>query len=333
MLSSFHLFESLPVELQAEIWSFAVRPTKPGVQIFSLSSDPRDQPDGDSTQEPSWGATYFLSAPKWAFGPISCTVNTLDEILASWTKNNSSTYLVDSGLWNACRHSHRVMRNVIKSIEPMVVQTKVERGSRKGKACTSGTVPSQKRTIIVSPSKDLFILQFDNPDMLSWCLLEDIVPFNVVPSLVQIRHVGWQYHPIWSSSLRDSPWIASLNTLCSYIVYGMKFGGLETLWLINYRIRRKHWVPSKSEATRKEPKVFEIDDFRFTEVFLDDNLLLPEQLRWDEVVPADDPYGANDFLAFVTWLRLLVSHILMSTSTLQASRRSMSIKVLACESL
>ncbi|GKU09254.1 unnamed protein product [Fusarium langsethiae] len=333
MLNSFHLFGSLPVELQTEIWSFAVRPTKPGVQVFSLSSDSRGQPHGENTQEAPWAATYCLTAPKWTFGPISSTVNTFDETLASWTKNNPSTYVVDSGLWNACRHSHRVMRDIIESTKPMVVQTKVERGNRQGKVGALGSLPSQKRTIIVSPSQDLFILQFDNPDMLSWSLLEDIVPFDTVPSLVHIRNVGWQYHPIWASSLQDSPWIGSLDSLCSYIVYGVRFGGLETLWLINYRIKRKHWVSSKSEVKGRDPKTFETDNFRFTEVLLDENVLSPEQLWWDEVVAEDDPYTVIDFLAFVTRLRLLVSHILISTSTLEATRRTMSIKILACENL
>ncbi|KAG8664203.1 uncharacterized protein FPOAC1_013910 [Fusarium poae] len=196
------------------------------------------------------------------------------------------------------------MRDIIEPTEPMVVQTKVECGSREAKIGASGILPSQKRTIIVSPSLDLFILQFDNPDMLSWSLSEDIVPFDTIPSPMQIRHVGWQYHPIWASSLQDSPWIGSLDSLCSYIVYGVRLGGLETLWLINYRIKRKHWVSSKSEVKGPEPKVFETDNFRLIEVLLDENVLSPEQLRWDEVVAEGDPYTVSDFLAFVTKLRL-----------------------------
>ncbi|KAG8664962.1 uncharacterized protein FPOAC1_012939 [Fusarium poae] len=170
------------------------------------------------------------------------------------------------------------MRDIIEPTEPMVVQTKVECGSREAKIGASGILPSQKRTIIVSPSLDLFILQFDNPDMLSWSLSEDIVPFDTIPSPMQIRHVGWQYHPIWASSLQDSPWIGSLDS-CAHILY-------------------------TAEVKGPEPKVFETDNFRLIEVLLDENVLSPEQLRWDEVVAEGDPYTVSDFLAFVTKLRL-----------------------------
>ncbi|CAG2003877.1 unnamed protein product [Fusarium graminearum] len=331
MLNSFHLFTSLPVELQAEIWSLAVRSTTPGVQVFSLSSDAMGQQQGDNTQSYPWAATYRLTAPKWSFGPISTTVNKSQATLASWTKGNPSTYLVDSGLWNACRHSHRVMRDLIEATGPMVVQTKVERCSREVNRGACANLPSQKRTIIVSPHNDLFILQLDNPEMFNWSLFEDVVPLDAAPGLVHIRHVGWQYHPIWASSLHDSAWLASLSSLCAYIVYGMRFGGLETLWLINYRIKRKHWVSSKNEVKGPEPKVFETDSFRLTEVVLHEDVLSPEQLPWDEGVTDDNFHTISGFLAFVTRLRLLVSHFLEHTSTREAPSQTMSIKILAFE--
>ncbi|KAL3587346.1 hypothetical protein FPOAC2_13241 [Fusarium poae] len=333
MLNSFHLFTSLPVELQAEIWSRAVRSTKPGVQVFSLSSDAMCQQHGENTQNYPWAATYRLMAPKWSFGPISATVNNSHSTLASWTKSNPSTYLVDSGLWNACRHSNRVMRDIIEATGPMVVQTKVERCSREVNLGASANLPSQKRTIIVSPHQDLFILQLDNPEMLNWSLFEDVVPLDASPGLAQIRHVGWQYHPIWASSLHDSPWITSLDSLCAYIVYRMRLGGLETLWLINYRIKRKHWVSSRSEVKGPKPKVFETDNFRLTEVVLHEDVLSPEQLSWDEDIANDNLHTISDFLAFVTRLRLLVSHVLEHTSTLETTSQTMSIKILALENV
>ncbi|KAF5256805.1 hypothetical protein FOXYS1_12701 [Fusarium oxysporum] len=169
--------------------------------------------------------------------------------------------------------------------------------------------------------------------MFSRFLFEDVIPNNTAQGLLQIPHVGWQYHPSWASSLHESSRIRSLDSLCCYIVYGARFGGLETLWLINYRIKRKHWVSSKEEFDGPKPKVFETDEFRLIEVEIDDNIRSPEQLPWDEVVERGDFYTLDDFLAFVRLLRQLVTHTLLSTPALQTAKHVMSIKVLAYEDL
>ncbi|KAH7142476.1 hypothetical protein DER46DRAFT_640347 [Fusarium sp. MPI-SDFR-AT-0072] len=277
----------------------AVRPAKAGVQIFSLSSDHRSQPHEDDDPEAPWVGSYYLTAPRWAFGPKSSRVNGFDEITASWTKNNLSTYLIDSGLWGACRQSHCVMRDILGPTKPIAIRTKVRYG----------------------------------PDMFSRFLFEDVIPNNTARGLLHIPHAGWQYHPSWASSLHESSRIRSLDSLCCYIVYGARFGGLETLWLINYRIKRKHWVSSKEEFDGPKPKVFETDEFRLIEVEIDDNIRSPEQLPWDEVVERGDFYTLDDFLAFVRLLRQLVTHTLLATPALQTAKHVMSIKVLAYEDL
>ncbi|KAJ4148671.1 hypothetical protein NW765_016381 [Fusarium oxysporum] len=331
MLDSFHCFRSLPAELQIEIWISAVRPAKAGVQIFSLSSGHRSRSHDDGAPEAPWVDSYYLTAPKWAFGPKSSRVNGFEEITASWTKNNPSTYLLDSGVWNACRQSNRVMRDVLGPTKPIAIRTKVRCGRSNVEIDAPESDSSQQRSIVVSPSQDLFILQLDDPDMFSRFLFEDLIPNNTAQGLLQIPHVGWQYHPSWASSLHESPRIRSLDSLCYYIVYGARFGGLETIWLINYRIKRKHWVSSKAEFDGPKPKVFKTDEFQLIEVEIDNDIRSSEQLSWDEVVERGDPYTLDDFLAFVRQLRQLVTHTLLSTPAPHTGRHAMSIKVLAYE--
>ncbi|KAF5721636.1 hypothetical protein FMUND_3519 [Fusarium mundagurra] len=333
MFDSFHCFINLPVELQTEIWSSAVRPAEAGVQIFSLSSGHRSQSHEDDAPESPWADTYYLTAPKWAFGPKSSRFRAFDETTASWTKNNPSTYLIDSGLWNACRQSHRAMRDILGPTKPIAIRMKVGCGRSKVEVDAPESDSSQQRSIIVSPSQDLFILQPDDPDMFSRFLFEDVIPNNTAPGLLQVAHVGWQYHPSWASSLHESPWIRSLDSLCCYIVYGARFGGLETLWLINYRIKRKDWASSKEQFDGPKPKVFETDKFRLMEVEIDDDIRSSEQLPWDEVAESGDLYTLDDFIAFVRQLRQLVTHTLLSTPALQTAKHAMSIKALACEDL
>ncbi|SPJ87899.1 uncharacterized protein FTOL_12368 [Fusarium torulosum] len=333
MLDSFQYFESLPTELQMEIWSFAVRPTSPGVQIFSLVSYHRSTPHEYRGLEAHQVATYHLEAPKWAFGS-GHNFNAFDGPTASWTKNNPSTYLVDSGLSRACRRSNHAIRHKLGSINPVVIPTRVRSVGLNIEASTLEKFALQQRSIIVSPSQDLFILQLDDPDMFNWSLVDDAIPNNMDPNQIHIRHVGWQYHPIWASSLHESPWIGSLDSLCCYMIYGARFRGLETLWLINYRIKRKHWVPKQKELDRAAPKVFETTKFRLVEVLADEEERLDEsstQLQWNEATNDETAYAFEDFLAFVYQLRRLVSHSLLSTLTLPTAKPKLSIKILAYE--
>ncbi|PNP74471.1 hypothetical protein FNYG_12190 [Fusarium nygamai] len=334
MLDSFHCFGNLPLELQTEIWSSAIRPTKAGVQILSLHSDQKNQSHKGGASEAPWSSNYYLAAPKWAFGPKSSRIAASGEATFSWTKNNPSTYLIDSGVWSACRQSHCIMKDILSSTKPKVIHIKVRCGSSNIEVDAPGGGSPQQTSIVVSPSQDLFILQLDSPDIFSWSFLEDAVPSNTAKGLLQIPHVGWQYHPSWAASLHVSTWIRSLDSLCCYIVYGIRFGGLETLWLINYRIKRKHWVSSKAESNGPKPKVFRTDDFQLIEVEVDDDTRSSEQLSWDEVVEGEcDSYTLEDFLAFVGQLRQLVTHTLLSMPALEAVQRHPSIKVLAFEDL
>ncbi|PNP51281.1 hypothetical protein FNYG_15904 [Fusarium nygamai] len=182
------------------------------------------------------------------------------------------------------------MRDTLGPTKPITIRMKVGCGRSDVEVDALASDSSQQRSIIVSPSQDLFVLQPDDPDMFNRFLFEDVIPDNTAQGLLQIPHVGWQYHPSWASSLHESSRIRSLDSLCYYIVYGARFGGLETLWLINYRIKRKHWVPSKEEFDGPKPKVFETDEFRLIEVEIDNNIRSSEQLPWDEVAESGDLY-------------------------------------------
>ncbi|KAI7764321.1 hypothetical protein LZL87_014171 [Fusarium oxysporum] len=334
MRHSFQYFGSLPAELQTEIWSAAVRPAKPGIQIFSLSSGCEDEsPEHDA--KVSWADTCHLTAPKWAFGPKPDFPIPSEQLkaMAAWATNNPSTYLIDWGLWDTCRQSRCTMTDKLGPYKPVTIQ--MRRDCRiLNKVTGSKDSLSHRSRIIVSPSQDLFILQLDDSDMFGWTLFDEIIPVGTAPVPLQIRNVGWEFQEIWATSLHESHWVRSLDSLCCYIVYGARFGGLETLWLINYRLKRKHWAPSRKELDKPEAKVFETDSFRLTEVLIDD--VVPgdrqlEQLPWGEVVEMDGSCTLGEFVAFVCQLRRLVTDTLEPTPTLEIGKGTASIKVLAYE--
>lgn len=96
MATSFHQFGDLPWELRDQIWNLAVRPACPGIQIFKLYN------------REDTGALEKMR------------IMVLDEdyadahhdhqlIIPGSDESNISTYLIDGGLWTACKESRRVM--------------------------------------------------------------------------------------------------------------------------------------------------------------------------------------------------------------------------------
>ncbi|KAK7570265.1 hypothetical protein V3481_019451 [Fusarium oxysporum f. sp. vasinfectum] len=276
--------------------------------------------------EASPATPSYLSAPKWAFGPTSHCPKNLKDTTASWTKNNPSTYLLDSGLWSACRLSRKIIGDKLDEAKFFVVRTRTNHHDLSDTELdTSRACASQHRNIVVSLSQDLFILQLDDSDVFILYFNDRGIPHETAGGSPRLQHVGWQYNPAWATSVRESSWTPSLDSLCCYIVYGAKSGGLETFWLINYRIKRKHWVPLKEELSEPEPQIFEADGFRLTEVPANENG------PWDEVVDDCDPHTLVDFIAFVNQLQELINYTLRSIP-IQVGKQKVSIKILACES-
>lgn len=78
------------------IWDFAVRPALPGAHFFTVFN-PDEEGErtalGDCLMNPGSGSTHALAAPQ-------CDKTALSR---SWTASNPSAYLIDSGLWTACK--------------------------------------------------------------------------------------------------------------------------------------------------------------------------------------------------------------------------------------
>jgi hypothetical protein len=199
-----------------------------------------------------------------------------------------------------------------------VIQTRTDLDASSGASLES-------RSIVVSPTEDLFVLQLDDRDMFAWYIRQSESPEIGYPISPRLRHVGWQYNPIWAFSLLEAPRNSSLESMCCYMVYGIKYEGLETLWLINYDIKRKHWVPSRAELSRPDPQTFETDQFRFTEVSADDDG------TWDEVQDDTRPSTRIGFLDFVAELQWLVDYTVETIRGITATQQKVNIKILACE--
>ncbi|KAF6828362.1 hypothetical protein CMUS01_08622 [Colletotrichum musicola] len=104
MATTFHGFHDLPAELRLQIWEGCIRPDGQDVHFFTIETcfDPSPEQSGISCElKPQHYSidgeeyeTEHVAAPLFGAGSQR-----------SWTENNPSTYLIDVGLWTACRES------------------------------------------------------------------------------------------------------------------------------------------------------------------------------------------------------------------------------------
>lgn len=122
MYETFHPFPRLPPELRLAIWKLAVRNdgSLPGAHFFGILITNQDK-DADSlvgqslrSKSREYSPSYGLIGPRWK------TTSTEDRFVgikkepASWTNNNPSTYMADSGLWLACRESWHFIKHAVQ---------------------------------------------------------------------------------------------------------------------------------------------------------------------------------------------------------------------------
>ncbi len=198
--SAFHHFSKLPAELQLRIWELAVRDDRPAVHFLTSSrrgeSGPQLEPNlrcaivgHGITEERAAAADHRCSAPKCPEAGGQ-----------SWTVNNRSGYMLDIGLWTACRDSRQA---VIRDVE---ARRKVEkyydgwifRGFRQQidlSPCSTGFFSlDQARVYFTMRAHDLICLQsIDNKVSSIGCGLWQ----RWYPQLFYTWHYGVEFDPSW----------------------------------------------------------------------------------------------------------------------------------------
>ncbi|KAK1757091.1 hypothetical protein QBC47DRAFT_378394 [Echria macrotheca] len=297
-LTAFHYFPLLPFELRELIWKFAVRPAVPGAHFFTVK---HDQSRGFSSEFQALHP-YRNGRQPWCLGAPRCLPKTaeftrdlLEATPPSWLHNNPSSYLIDSGLWSACRESRLVMEQAFRrpehhgenewGITKSVMDEEVDEGqdaswNHNGLfalpgvtsfAAKAGNVP---RFFSVIPNRDLFILQpFDLCEWLEWLCTGLTTTFDIIPPYSPDslplpreewncrRQIALEYDISWDSvdslNKSDSPAMDVIRYLVGEDEYKIR-----TFWFIDYRIN-----PNALSGRYDSPQqVFRASDRRYTEV-------------------------------------------------------------------
>ncbi|KPA38030.1 hypothetical protein FLAG1_09138 [Fusarium langsethiae] len=330
MQENFIFFNQLPLELRTKIWKFALQSASPGVHFFRLINHGQVQETGYGILLDNWPDKHSLMPPRWHVGPFAKASRNSG---GSHLDGNPSSYVITLSLGRTCRES----RFAVYSME----KERRKRSSVRLSA-TSTFVATGRNISYTFPSEP--IDGSESPHII--CAPEDLVVFQLhplrlnMPSLQKygsdagsdkwglgMRHIGWEYNADWFSNRETCPSTDILNFLCSCALRGARAGQLERVWIINYKIKRKQWVPSEKQANEPTMHVFDMDEYRMVVVNHKNwRHLSPEEITWDEVTDDEVP---NRFLLFVNFLQGLI--MLFIGHRQSPWQRRLQVGVLACE--
>lgn len=262
------------------IWNHAIRPDLPGVHIFGLHhATAAGDPDQLSKEQSasllpatkntptSMVAELRLSPPHGCQPYHADTTHTgaraADPICesVSWAPNNPSTYLIDGGLWAACRESYLAIEEEF-----------CRRANKSGQAWSCCYVDSAGRHVAVFPDQDLYILQpGDEITVADWaalCLRADLRRPSAGYSLKEHTPTGsriaLEYTPQGDSEAEGGSEPIIVETLSGLASQQLQLQPTPTdFWIINYGLRLKHYVPTRKEAEGRDLAIFYANDRRF----------------------------------------------------------------------
>ncbi|KAK0656668.1 hypothetical protein B0T16DRAFT_433563 [Cercophora newfieldiana] len=306
MATEFHFFPLLPFKLKEMIWKFAIRPTLPGAHVFSKHETTRDRCVSDNTLF-CWELEPRLAAPRCLPRGVGFDPAAQAAAPISWTLNNPSAYLIDSGLWTACKESLLVIEKEFQNLarrrevwSPEEVESfRKQRGRFPLPETATYKVSddSRHRYLTVFPDQDLFILQPNDITALNWKLVRE-----------SERHMALEYNPAWDKvwgydHAKDTVVRGAVRDFIDDLAFSTgKAGTRFFLWFIDYRIKRNPRYQMLDEERTEWPRDDPLRTFNAKDRFVE---VKPWQLgdcaehnrMWD-VSLEDNSYGVDVWIPY-----------------------------------
>ncbi|KAH6892388.1 hypothetical protein B0T10DRAFT_458102 [Thelonectria olida] len=275
MAATFDRFSDLPGELRDQIWSFAIRTARPGVHIFRLYNSHKDDHAGahDVVSLACCFDGHHLAAPSWD--------RYFDNIDTTCSDRNLSTYLIDGGLWTACKESRLMMEKHFQSSE-WNYRRKHQQKDLERKGCRQllqmpatgyfscdGDTPHY---FTVLPHQDLFVLQPESLDNIDWDRINFDIPIgSTVRGFEGIRHLAIEYNPEWGIQMsKAEPHQADLPIVQTLIQAAFNVDHAWKIWFIDHNLKRKKDAAVFEEiASCYDTNAFYASDRKFLEVKCD----------------------------------------------------------------
>ncbi|RMJ17079.1 hypothetical protein BHE90_004625 [Fusarium euwallaceae] len=279
MAATFHQFGDLPFELRDQIWNLAVRPACPGTHVFKLSN--REEAGAlDKMRQMVLDEDHAYADHQL--------------IIPDSNESNISTYLIDGGLWTACKESRRVMERRFSPVQkPEHRKLRLEEdASATGYFVGHHGVPHY---FTVLPHRDLFLFQVQDPTILNWNHIGFEIPLGSSVRGYQGRlNIAIEYKSEWGLQVgKVYPHHEDLDLVYAFIRMAIDTTTSYNIWLVDHNLRRKCDI---SASERDEPVSFSARGQRLVEV------QLHHQDQWEyvkKVEVEEGDSGNSDSMEFV----------------------------------
>jgi len=267
---TFHPFPRLPKELRDVIWDFAIRPKRPSAHVFTAFESSVDAEWSQLSQYAvthPWARRCNLAAPQ--------SRNSTDQQRRlSWVQDNLSAYIIDSGLWRACKESREAVERRFRTAEwdkrrDEMTSQRYWSDPPDCPGVLGFTSKGEQRTCLTYPKSDLYLLQVFNANTLYWRYIARIPIFDRVQRF-HVSHFALQFDPGWLTTDYGPGglyWGTEKPVGCAIQAATDDLDWVDNLWFVDHRIRRRPGAPS-STAKRHE---FWGNGCKFTEVRESDN--------------------------------------------------------------
>ncbi len=210
---TFHPFPRQPKELRDVIWALAIRPDGPSAHFFTVFDCAKDAEWSVLSQysiRHPYRRKCVLAAPARRTSDHHSQKEEQQqqqEQQFSWVQGNRSGYLIDSGLWTACRESRAAVERRFKVADWDIKREELlhRRGDwtfPDAPATVSFTSNGEWQCCLTHPRTDLFFLQPFNVETADWECLDSSVPIFSTVEKFSVGHVAIDYDPGWFGGCR-----------------------------------------------------------------------------------------------------------------------------------
>ncbi|KAF4985820.1 hypothetical protein FDECE_16293 [Fusarium decemcellulare] len=270
MNGTLHRFGELPKELRDQIWNLAIRPNRPGVHIFKLCDTDEENVKKENVvnvQSSSWGGSCLAAPSCEKYADIGKIHNSSNTAL-SLKGDNTSTYMMDGGLWTACTESRSAMERNFKfqewiekesACDPWYVRRE-DKLDMPAMGCFPEGDSGNKWFFTVLPHRDLFVLQ--HPTLaLRWDHIW--LPFGSKLDMYHgIENIAFEYNPEWGAEAETAEKRPDIIWNIMDAIFDLYYG--TKIWFLDHNLRRKRGASTRGQSG--EGVTFYAGDRRFTEV-------------------------------------------------------------------